>query len=190
MSYIIHRVEKLKSINTARRHNGRKGREYDDGTRDVVHWRTTELTDKAIRDTYKPRKDAVLCLEGIYTASPDAWQELADRGSLSDFFKDCVAWHEKTYGEAVQIDIHFDESTPHMHVLSLPLEGGRLCAKKVVGDRKRMQERQTSIAKEVGEKYGLERGVHNSHARHRPLWAWYEQGQEQEKEQEQNARGV
>ncbi|SDI88828.1 Plasmid recombination enzyme [Pseudobutyrivibrio sp. 49] len=110
----------------------------------------------------KWRKDAVVCIDGLYTASPEFF-EGKTKEECMEYFKDCLEYHEKTYGVTINAVIHFDEATPHMHCQSVPLverEDGsfKLCAKELMGNIKQYHQRQNEFHEEVGLKYGLERG--------------------------------
>ena len=57
-----------------------------------------------------------------------------------DYFKDCLAFHEKTYGKVINAVIHFDEAAPHLTCQSLPIiekENGQasLSAREIMGGR-------------------------------------------------------
>ena len=113
----------------------------------------------------KHRKDAVVAVELLLTASPEWFDELAkDRDELGKdptfkaWVSESFAWAKKEFGtNLVDVALHMDESTPHIHLLTVPLtQDGRLCAKEVTG-RKEMQRRQDAYAKAVSA-FGLRRG--------------------------------
>ena len=114
----------------------------------------------------KKRKDAVLLIDSIYTASPEViatW----DKETMLNYFKDCLEFHQKHYGLVINAVVHLDETTPHLHVDDIPLiqkEDGtwKLSAKEVIGNRSKMSKAQSDFYKEVGKKYGLERGEEKS----------------------------
>lgn len=63
--------------------------------------------------------------------------------------------------------IHRDETTPHMTVMTIPLdERGKLNARALVGSRQQLSAMQTDFAERVGKAHGLERGLQGSPARH------------------------
>lgn len=109
----------------------------------------------------KVRKDAVVMLTGVYTASPE-WFESHSRDEWMAYFKDCLAYHDATYGRAFNAVIHLDEATPHMQVASVPLitdeTGTHLSAKLVMGGREDYRLRQDRFYEDVGRAHGLERG--------------------------------
>lgn len=112
----------------------------------------------------KRRKDAVEVVELLLTASPEFFDGLAtDRAQLAahpkfkEWVKTTAEWAKADLGQnIVDIALHMDETSPHMHVLFVPLIDGRLCAKEVTS-RQEMQRRQTDYAKAV-ERFGLKRG--------------------------------
>ena len=96
---------------------------------------TNEKCMTAIRDRIpeKRRKDAVLCIEHLITASPewDGWGTEKE----TEFFEKSKKWLEEKYGKnnVVSTTIHRDETTPHLVAYVVPLdeESGRLNAKKI-----------------------------------------------------------
>ena len=77
------------------------------------------------------------------------------------FFRDCLKFHESHFGHIISAVVHYDETTPHLHVISVPLtKDGRLSARDVIGNKSKMSKTQDSFFEQVGRGYGLERGVH------------------------------
>lgn len=108
----------------------------------------------------KVRSNSVMALDTIYTASKEFFQ-LHDSQTIDEFFRDCLDYHRQHYGHVVSAIVHYDEDTPHMHVLSVPLtRDGRLSAREIVGGRAQMAHAQDSFFEQVGQQYGLQRGVH------------------------------
>lgn len=108
----------------------------------------------------KTRSNSVLALDTIYTASPDFFQGKTNQQN-DDFFKDCLQFHQEHFGHIVSAVIHYDETTPHLHVISVPLtKDGRLSARDVIGNKAKMSKTQDQFFEQVGRGYGLERGVH------------------------------
>ena len=118
----------------------------------------------------KRRKDAVLAIEYLITASPEAMQELGGQGRDA-YFNDALKWLRERHGGAnvVYAGIHRDESTPHMYAYVVPLDEstGRLNARKWLGGHASvLSEMQTDFAEKVGARHGLERGIKGSRAKH------------------------
>lgn len=108
----------------------------------------------------KTRANSVLALDTLYTASPDFFQGKTNQQN-DDFFKDCLQFHQEHFGHIISAVIHYDETTPHLHVVSVPLtKDGRLSARDVIGNKSKMSKTQDSFFEQVGRGYGLERGIH------------------------------
>lgn len=108
----------------------------------------------------KSRSNSVLALDTIYTASPEFFQGKTNQQN-DDFFKDCLQFHQEHFGHIISAVIHYDETTPHLHVVSVPLtKDGRLSARDVIGNKSKMSKTQDSFFEQVGRGYGLERGIH------------------------------
>lgn len=67
------------------------------------------------------RKNAVIALEYILGASPEFFEKLS--GNPKGYLKFCVDFVEQrhTKGSVVATNMHFDEKTPHVHVLVVPI---------------------------------------------------------------------
>lgn len=108
----------------------------------------------------KPRSNSVLALDTVYTASPDFFQGKTNQQN-DDFFKDCLQFHQEHFGHIISAVVHYDETTPHLHVISVPLtKDGRLSARDVIGNKAKMSKTQDAFFEQVGRGYGLERGIH------------------------------
>ena len=86
------------------------------------------------------RSDSVRVVEALITASPVFFKG-KKKSEVREYFAyalDFIKAHqnEKTIISAV---IHMDEKTPHMHLCFVPLtEDGRLSAKEIVGNKKKL----------------------------------------------------
>lgn len=108
----------------------------------------------------RTRSNSVVGLDTVYTASKEFFK-LNDNQTVDSYFRDCLAYHRQRYGHVISAIVHYDEETPHMHVLSVPLtRDGRLSAREIVGNRVTMAHAQDSFFEQVGQQYGLQRGVH------------------------------
>ena len=115
----------------------------------------------------KKRKDSVVLLDGLYTASPDFFKNKSSY-EIQNYFKDCLDFHINTYcaGDKdllINAVIHLDETTPHMQVASVPitkdLDGkAHLSAKLIMGNKKDYRNRQNDFYLNVTKEYGLDRG--------------------------------
>lgn len=113
------------------------------------------------------RKDAVVVCNFIVTSDNETMDALgADR--QREFFQDSVKWFSDRYGadRVLNATVHMDETTPHLHIGVMPItQDGRLSAKAIF-TKAEMKAIQTEFARDVGEKYGLERGVEGSERTH------------------------
>lgn len=108
----------------------------------------------------KTRSNSVLALDTIYTASPEFFQGKANTEN-DKFFQDCLKFHESRFGHIISAVVHYDETTPHLHVISVPLtKDNRLSARDVIGNKSKMSKTQDAFFEQVGRGYGLERGIH------------------------------
>lgn len=150
-------------------YEGDKGKAWND----VIDERLKELG-------LKPRKDAVRMLDALYTASPE-WFEGKTQDEVDEYFSCCVDFHEKYYGEVISARVHWeDEATPHLQIASIPLKDGKLSAKRLIGNRADLSKRQTDFFLEVGQKFGMDRGIVNEpgKARKHQRLAEFKQNQE------------
>ena len=173
-NFAILRVQKVKTMSSmaARgRHNFRE-QETPNADPDLLGQNLVEgaqSTDemlKAISDLLpmKRRKDAVIGLEYLITASPEHFSNSNEIG----YFRDAIAWLEAKHGKVNVIckTVHLDESTPHLAAFVVPLLGGKLNAKHFTGGAKALADMQTDFAEKVGKKHNLERGIERSKAVH------------------------
>ncbi|WP_171033850.1 MobV family relaxase, partial [Bacteroides ovatus] len=74
----------------------------------------------------------------------------------------------------VDFTLHMDERTPHIHCVVVPLtKDGRLSAKEVMGDRRKLSELQDCYGKAMQNKFGLQRGIKGSTATHDSVREYY-----------------
>ena len=122
----------------------------------------------------KRRKDAVLAVEYVMTASPE-WFAKATPEQEQAFFQRSLQWLADKYGadRIVTASIHRDEATPHLSAFVVPLtQDKRLSAKEFIGSRDKMRADQTSYAGCVAD-LGLERGIEGSKATHQTIQQHY-----------------
>ena len=137
--------------------------------------KNAESVMSAIKDKLpeKRRKDAVLCVEYLITASPDwvSWHKSDEQ----KYFDDAKRWLEDRHGKdnVIATTIHRDESTPHMIAYVVPLVDGKLNAKKFLGGREKLSKMQTDFATNVGQSVGLVRGLEGSKAEHQTIKQYY-----------------
>ena len=122
----------------------------------------------------KRRKDAVLAVEYVMTASPE-WFAQATPEQEKAFFRRSLQWLADKYGadRIVTASIHRDEATPHLSAFVVPLtQDKRLSAKEFIGSRDKMRADQTTYAACVVD-LGLERGIEGSKATHQTIQQHY-----------------
>ncbi|RHJ82687.1 MobV family relaxase [Parabacteroides sp. AM08-6] len=135
-------------------------------------------------------KNQVRAVRILLTGSPDDMKRIEQADKLDDWCRDNLDWLKKTYGaeNIVSAVVHLDETTPHIHATMIPIVTGerrkakaeqttgkkkyrkkstdtaRLCADDVMS-RVRLKEYQNTYAEQMA-KYGLQRGIDGSQAKH------------------------
>jgi len=109
----------------------------------------------------RTRSDSVRLVETLVTASPHFFKGKS-RKEVREFFELAMKFFEEKIGKEnfVSAVIHMDEKTPHLHMTFVPITAdGRLCAKEIVGNKKRLTEWQDEFWTHMVQKYPeLERG--------------------------------
>lgn len=116
----------------------------------------------------KIRSNAVHGLEYFIGGSPEKMKTMT-REEQDTYFRDALSWIEHRHGKenVLSAMIHRDETTPHMTVMTIPLDDrGKLNCRSFVGNKKALSDLQTDFAENVSEKHGLRRGIKGSTARH------------------------
>lgn len=187
MPFAILRTQKLKSVASVQRSMRHAFREQEtpNAAKELASQNThigaqsvaegMEAFAKAL--PAKHRKDAVLAIEYLITASPEAMAS-KNRAEQDRYFDDSLAWLRSRHGDTVvYAGIHRDEQTPHMYAYVVPRDPatGRLNARKWLGGAKALQVMQTEFANQVGKAHGLERGIEGSKATHQRVSQFYGQ---------------
>ncbi len=98
------------------------------------------------------RKDCVRAIEVVFSLPAHL---SIDRIA---FFADAVAWIKAYYSIPVlSAVVHLDESSPHCHVLMLPLRGGKLDGAEITGGPSSISALHRDFYSDVGSRYGLRR---------------------------------
>ena len=109
----------------------------------------------------RTRKDSIRMIETLFTASPEFFKG-KKRAEIRVFFEEALRFLEQHQSKETIISavVHMDEKTPHMHLSFVPLtEDGRLCAKDIVGNKKKLTQWQDRFWEHMVKKYpDLERG--------------------------------
>ncbi|MCD7848224.1 MAG: plasmid recombination protein [Oscillospiraceae bacterium] len=109
----------------------------------------------------RTRTDSVRLVEALVTATPEFFKG-KKKDEIRAYFQealDFIKKHQKPE-TIISATVHMDEKTPHMHLSFVPLtEDGRLSAKEIVGNKKKLTEWQDRFWEHMVRKYpDLERG--------------------------------
>lgn len=163
--------------------------------------------------TRKIGKNQVLALNVLLSSDGDALRRLADEGRLDEWAEASVEWAKATFGETnvVGAHLHMDEQTPHLHVTVVPIVtterkkkaseakaqkryrtkskyGPRLSANDIM-TRDNLTRFQDTYAEAMA-RFGLERGIRGSEARHVDQHEYYRQCQLKKKDLEQDVAAL
>ncbi|MCM1218551.1 MAG: plasmid recombination protein [Lachnospiraceae bacterium] len=142
--------------------------------------------------TRKIGTNQVRVIRVMLTGTHEDMKRIVQEGRLKEWCADNLTWLQKTFGaeNVVSAVLHMDEATPHIHAAVVPIVTGerrkarekntqeqnkrkyrtksaarpRLCADDVMS-RIKLKEYQDTYAKAMA-KYGLQRGIDGSKARH------------------------
>jgi len=123
----------------------------------------------------KVRKNAVLVVEFLVTASPEVMAGKS-RAEQDRYFDDALAWLRNKHGaeNVVYAGVHRDEITPHLYAYVIPLDSqGKLNCRAFYGGADALRKMQTEFAERVGKRHGLDRGIEGSRARHTTVREFY-----------------
>ena len=128
-------------------------------------------------ESARTRSDNVLGYDLLFTASPEFFSEEVITGKKFDEWKNrTIEWIEQNFGgkkNIVNLAVHWDESTPHIACQTVAIHEGKLNAKHFTGGtRHRLSELQDSYAEAMA-KFGLQRGVKGSLAKHESIKKYY-----------------
>ena len=109
----------------------------------------------------RTRKDSVRVVEVLITATPEFFKG-KKKSEIRAYFQTALEFIEKYQDSETILSavVHMDEKTPHMHLSFVPItQDGRLCAKEILGNKKKLTWWQDEFWKHMVEKYpDLERG--------------------------------
>src|SRR5699024_3911269 len=180
VSFSILRLERIKNYNDVTGIQKHVQRETENYTNDDIDKSKTELNFDLIHDANinfnervknrlekgyqgkrKIRSDAIRLVDGLIT-SDDIFFKGMSEDETRQFFEDTLEFVKDEYvaENIMYATVHLDEKTPHMHFGFVPLtKDGRLSAKEVLGNKKKMSLLQDKFNDYVNEKgYKLERG--------------------------------
>ncbi len=183
-----------KNADPTRTHLNRVLVEYPDGVHGRDEAIAHRLNTAGIRR--KITHDQVRAVRVVLSGTHEDMMNIQEKGELDEWCNDSIQWLQATFGKdnVVAAHLHMDEKTPHIHAAVVPIvTGERRKAKKEQTDGKRkyrkktnsvrlcaddLFNRQTLIAyhdnyARVMAKYGLQRGVRGSEARHTSTTQYY-----------------
>ena len=141
--------------------------------------------------------DQVRAIRVMLSGTHEDMMKIQQDGRIDEWCDDSMQWLHKTFGKenTVSAVLHMDETTPHVHATIVPIvmgerrkakqkkqtegkrtyrkktDAARLCADDVL-NRDRLVAYHDDYAK-VMERYGLQRGVRGSEARHTTTAQYY-----------------
>ena len=152
----------------------------------------TEAINHRIRTAGIKRKitpDQVRAIRIVLSGTHEDMMKVQDEGRLNEWCADNLQWLHRTFGRenTVSAVLHMDETTPHIHATIVPIvTGERRKAKQKQTEGKRSYRKKTDAVRlcaddvlnrdkligyhddyaKIMDKYGLQRGVRGSEARH------------------------
>ena len=109
----------------------------------------------------RTRSDSVRVVEALITATPEFFKG-KKRTEIKEFFNEALEFIKQNQAPETIISavVHLDEKSPHMHLCFVPLtEDKRLCAKEILGNKKKLTQWQDKYWEHMVKKYpDLERG--------------------------------
>lgn len=116
----------------------------------------------------KPQKNASAAIEFVVSASHEF------KGDWHEFFGKTQTFLRNKFGNnCIQFAVHADETTPHMHVLFVPIveKNGirKYSSSEFLSGKFGLQKLHTEFYEQVGKRFGLERGELNSRATHNEI---------------------
>ena len=183
-----------KNADPTRTHLNRVLVEYPDGVHGRDEAITHRLNTAGIRR--KITHDQVRVVRVVLSGTHEDMMNIQEKGKLDEWCNDSIQWLQATFGKdnVVAAHLHMDEKTPHIHAAVVPIvTGERRKAKKEQADGKRKYRKKTNSVRlcaddlfnrqtlvayhdnyaRVMAKYGLQRGVRGSEARHTTTMQYY-----------------
>ena len=197
MSAHIERTVHPKNADRTRTHLNRELVQFPEGVRNRTQAIAHRIETAGIRR--KVSANQVKAIRILLTGSNKDMKQMEAEGRIEDWCNDSLKWIRETYGEQnlVSAVLHMDEKTPHIHATVIPIVTGeqrkagqeeqngkkkyrkknpqdvRLCADDVMA-RHRLKHYQDTYAQAMN-KYGLQRGVDGSLAKHIPTSQYYKE---------------
>lgn len=212
MSAHIERTVHPKNADRTRTHLNRELVQFPEGVRNRTQAIAQRIETAGIRR--KVSANQVKAIRILLTGSNKDMKQMEAEGQIEDWCNDSLKWIRETYGEQnlVSAVLHMDEKTPHIHATVIPIVTGerrkagqeeqngkkkyrkknpqdvRLCADDVMA-RHRLKHYQDTYAQAMN-KYGLQRGVDGSLAKHISTMQYYKQLVEQQDSLQENIENL
>ena len=192
-----------KNADPTRTHLNRRLIEYPDRVKDRSAAIQRRLEEAGL--TRKVGSNQVRAIRVNVSATHEDMERIQREGRLNEWCADNLRYFADTFGKEniVAAHLHMDEKTPHMHVTLVPIVKGerkrrkreeqakkryrkkpadsvRLCADDIMS-RLKLKSYQDSYAAAMA-KYGLQRGIDGSEARHVSTQQYYRDIKRQTKE--------
>ncbi|HFH9490853.1 TPA: MobV family relaxase [Streptococcus agalactiae] len=146
-------------------------------TKWLNEYHTTFLSENRICYQYSRRKDSVMMVETLITASPEFMNQLPPEEQKA-YFTMALDFISERVGEQniLSAVVHMDERTPHMHLCFVPITpDNKLSAKTILGNQKSLSEWQTAYHERMSSRWNqLERGQSSMETKrkHVPTWLY------------------
>ena len=205
----IERKTMPKNADPTRTHLNRELVEFPDGVADRTEAISHRIRTAGIRRKITP--DQVRTIRIVLSGTHEDMMRVQDEGRLNEWCDNNLKWLHHTFGKenTVSAVLHMDEHTPHIHATVVPIVTGecrkakkkqtdgkrtyrkkanavRLCADDLL-TRERLVAYHDSYAKAMA-KYGLQRGIRGSEARHTTTAQYYRDLKRQTGELEASVR--
>lgn len=205
----IERKTMPKNADPTRTHLNRELVEFPDGVADRTEAISHRIRTAGIRRKITP--DQVRAIRIVLSGTHEDMIRVQDEDRLDEWCDDNLQWLHRTFGKenTVSAVLHMDDYTPHIHATVVPIVTGerrkarkkqaegrrtyrkkanavRLCADDLMS-RERLVAYHDSYAKAMA-KYGLQRGVRGSEARHTTTTQYYRDLKRQTGELEANVQ--
>lgn len=166
--------------------------ELHSDSQEVAARRAARIAEAALKR--KPQKNAAHAIEFTISASPEWFAGLNPDGCRA-YFDAARASLGRQYGaeNVIGWSIHYDEETPHMHVLMVPLvkdkDSWRYSSSQFLGGRADLVALQDQLAADLA-RFGVVRGERGSQARHTDQHEWQRNLTRQAREMQRQAEEV
>ena len=208
MSTHIERTVHPKNADRTRTHLNRELVRFPEGVKNRTQAIAHRIETAGIKR--KVGTNQVKAIRVLLTGSNKDMKQMEEDGRLDGWCNDNLKWLRETYGERnlVSAVLHMDEKTPHIHATIVPIVTGerrkarkeeqngkkkyrkkntqdvRLCADDVMA-RHRLKHYQDTYAQAMS-KYGLQRGIDGSLAKHISTMQYYKELVEQQDSLQEN----